>query len=82
MKCCEYIPSDHINKTSFSLQLKNEPSKLECYNTPGWKGFPLTNSLAYWAHLYVTKNTKCCEHGPRFLVCASAVSFKKCNNAE
>jgi hypothetical protein len=28
----------------------NGPNKLECYITLSWKGFPGTNSLAYWAN--------------------------------
>ncbi len=31
------------------------PNKLECYIKLGWKGLPVINALAYWAHLYVVK---------------------------
>ncbi len=41
-----------------------EPNKLECYNTVGCKSLSGINSLAYWAHLYVIKNGKCCEYDP------------------
>ncbi len=38
---------DHIHKTLFSSQLKNEANKLECYITLGCKCLLLTNTLAY-----------------------------------
>ena len=28
----------------------------------GWKALPGTNTLAYWAHLQVTKKLKCCDY--------------------
>jgi len=37
-----------IHKASFSSKLNNEPNKLECYITLGWKGLPITTTLAYW----------------------------------
>jgi len=39
----------------------NEPTKLKCYVTPGWKGLPGVNVLTYWAHSSATKKVKCCE---------------------
>ncbi len=47
MKCCEYGPWRHIQKTLFSSQVKIEPNMLECYNALGCQGLPLTNALAY-----------------------------------
>ncbi len=48
-KVCEneWIQKLHSQNFIFSL-LKNEPNKLQCYITLGWKGLPLTNTLAYW----------------------------------
>jgi hypothetical protein len=40
-----------IHNNSFSSQVKNEPNKLECYITLGWKGFPVTKTPAYWAQM-------------------------------
>ncbi len=37
----------------------NEPNKLECYITLGWKVLPGKNTLAYFAHLHVLKKMKC-----------------------
>jgi hypothetical protein len=36
----------------------NEYNKLEFYTPQGCKGLPGANSLAYWAHSYVTKKIK------------------------
>jgi hypothetical protein len=44
------------------LKLKNDPNKLECFITLGWRGFPLTNTLGYWTNLWVKKKMKCCEY--------------------
>jgi len=30
--------------------LQKWPNKLECYITLGWKGLPVTNTLALWTH--------------------------------
>jgi hypothetical protein len=38
------------------------PNKLECCITLGWKSLPGTNTLAYWAHCFVTEKMKCCEY--------------------
>ncbi len=43
----------------------NGPNKLGWYITLGWKGFPGTNTLAYWAHSQVVKKMKCCKCYPR-----------------
>jgi hypothetical protein len=37
-------PGVVFTKTSFSLKLKNGPSKLEFYITLDWKGLQLTNT--------------------------------------
>jgi hypothetical protein len=50
LKSCEYGTRDCIHRSSFSSQLKSEPYKLECRITLGWKGLPVTNTLAYWTH--------------------------------
>jgi hypothetical protein len=50
-----------IHNTSFSLQLTNGPSKLECYIRLGLKDLPMTNTQAYWGQ--VTKKMKGCEYG-------------------
>jgi len=42
----------------------NVPKKLGHYTTLGLKGLPMTNTLAYWPHLEVTKIMRCCEYGP------------------
>jgi hypothetical protein len=55
MKCCDYSPLDHIQKTSFSSELFNELNKLERYNILGLKGFPWTNTLPYCEPSKVTK---------------------------
>jgi hypothetical protein len=47
--------------TRFIQQFPNGLNKLECYIALDWKGLPRTNTLAYWAHLKVTKKMKCCE---------------------
>ncbi len=36
-------------------KILNGPSKLMCYITLGWKSLPVTNTVAYWARLKVTK---------------------------
>jgi hypothetical protein len=36
--------------TSFYLQLRNGPNKLECVIMPGWKSLPGSNTQAYWAN--------------------------------
>ena len=64
-----------IRKTSFSLQLKNEHSKLERYIKLGWKGLTPTPTSAYWNHSQVTKNMKCCEYGPRIFVTSKPLQF-------
>jgi len=38
---------DRIHNTSFSSLLKDRAQ----YFTSGWKGFPGTNTLAYWAQI-------------------------------
>ncbi len=52
---------DHNHNTLFSSQLLNEPNKPLCYTTIGWNGLPGINTLAHWAHSYVTMKMKCCE---------------------
>jgi hypothetical protein len=42
----------------------NQPNKLECYITLGWKGLQVKNTLAYWVYLEVTKKIKGCEYDP------------------
>ncbi len=37
-------------------------SKSECYITLSWKDMPDSNTLAYWAHVLITKKMKCCEY--------------------
>jgi hypothetical protein len=34
-------------------------NNLECYITLGWKGLPVTNTLAYWVKSLVTIKLKC-----------------------
>ncbi len=41
--------------------------KLECYITLGWKGFPVTNTIAYWDYSQARKKMKCCEYNPNGL---------------
>ncbi len=41
----------HIYYTSFSSLLMNEPNKLVCYITLGWKGLPGTDTLAFGYNL-------------------------------
>jgi hypothetical protein len=41
-------PMDCIHNTSFYLKLMNWTYELLCYNTLGWKGLSVTNTLAYW----------------------------------
>jgi hypothetical protein len=43
---------------SFSSKHTNKPNKLECCITLGCKGYPETNTIAYWAHSKVTKKMK------------------------
>jgi hypothetical protein len=43
----------------------NGPDKLEHCITVGWKGMPETNTLAYLAHLQVTKKMKFWKYVPR-----------------
>jgi hypothetical protein len=40
-----------IHNISFSLSVTNTPKKLQCYMTLGWRGFPGTNTLAFWAQI-------------------------------
>jgi hypothetical protein len=41
----------------------NGPNKPECFIALMCKGFPETNTLAYWAYLKVTEKIKSCEYG-------------------
>jgi hypothetical protein len=43
----------------------NRPTELECSITLGWKVLSQTNTLAFWAHLYVPKKMKFFENSPR-----------------
>ncbi len=61
MKCCEYISSVSIHNPTFSLQLMIRPNMLEFYMTWGWKGSPITNTLACLVHSKVVKKMKHCE---------------------
>jgi hypothetical protein len=45
IKCCEYSPWAHINKTLFSSQLTNRPNKLEHFIKLGKKGLAVTKTL-------------------------------------
>ncbi len=42
----------------------NGPNKLEFFIKLGWKGLPVINTLAYWAHLEVMNKMKSCEYNP------------------
>jgi hypothetical protein len=45
---------------------------------PGWKGFAVTNTLAYWVRLSVAKKIKCCEHGPKtFELCEISICTRR-----
>ncbi len=52
------------HSTTFYLYVINWPNRLDCYITLGWKVFPGTNTLAYWAHSY---KKKCCEYNPKII---------------
>ncbi len=41
------------------------PDKLQFYITLSWRGFPGTNTLAYWSHSWVKKMLKFCENDSR-----------------
>jgi hypothetical protein len=58
MKCYENDSWDHIHKFHF-LYFTNGRNKLEHLVTLGWKGFSVTNTIAYWAHLLATKKIEC-----------------------
>jgi hypothetical protein len=45
IKCCECSPRDQIHKILFSLKLKNEANKLDCFITLG------LNDLTVLKHL-------------------------------
>jgi hypothetical protein len=62
-----------IHNNQFSLQCTNRPNKLTCFITLGWKGLQETNTLAYWAHLNITKKMKCREYGPCVIKLFTAV---------
>jgi hypothetical protein len=47
MKGYEYNPWDCIHNISFHSKLMNGSNKLDCYITLGWKGLPVTDTLAY-----------------------------------
>jgi hypothetical protein len=38
-------------------------------NKLGWKGLPITNTLAYWARSYVMKKIKCSKYSIWFSYC-------------
>jgi hypothetical protein len=48
----------------FSSQPMNGSINLKCYLTLGWKSWPGTNNLAYWADSEVTNEMKCCKYVP------------------
>jgi hypothetical protein len=50
MQFCEYIPWGSIHNTLFSLFITNQANKVEYYIMLGWKGLPVTNTLAYRAN--------------------------------
>ncbi len=53
---------DCIYNTSFSALLTNGPTKLKRYISISRKGSQWTSTLAYRAHLKVTKKMKSCEY--------------------
>ncbi len=65
-----------IQNTSFSSLLTNGSYKLQHYITLGWKGLPGTNTLANWAHSYVSKKMKCCECDPWLLLMCRLNAFQ------
>jgi len=44
------MTTDTILTALFSPKLLNGPNNIEGYITLGWKYFPGTNSVAYWAN--------------------------------
>ncbi len=57
----------------------NGHNKRDCYISLGWKGFPLTNTLANWEHSQVTKKMKCCEYGPWYHIHNTSFSLSLMN---
>ncbi len=49
---------DRIHNPSFYSELKDRSNKLECYITLGWKSFPVTNTLSFWACSQVKNKIK------------------------
>jgi hypothetical protein len=47
--------------TSFSSKLINGPNNLKCYISFGWKGLPVTNTLAYSVQALIKNEMKYCE---------------------
>ncbi len=39
-------------------------NKTECYITQEWKGLPVTNTIACWAHSYVKQNLSVVNMAP------------------
>jgi hypothetical protein len=54
-----YKAWNRIHNTSISCLLTKKQDKVECYIRVGWKGLPVTNSLAFWAHLEVRSKSSC-----------------------
>jgi hypothetical protein len=48
-KCLKIDTWYCIHNTPFSLELMNQPNKLDCIITLSWKGLQLPNTLIYWA---------------------------------
>jgi hypothetical protein len=69
---CIDLESDN---SSFSLYLINGLNRLECSGALGYKCLPWTNTLAFWAHLQVTKIMKCCEYSLRPIGGSHQVDF-------
>ncbi len=51
------------SQTSYSSKLNNGSNKLDYLSLASLSSLVLCNTLAYYAHSYVTKKIKCCEHG-------------------
>jgi hypothetical protein len=55
---------EKIHNASFSSYLTDGPKKLECYIIIGRKGRSGTSTQAYWTHLKVINEMKCCNYDP------------------
>ncbi len=60
-------PGNYFTTLHFHHMLQMGPIS-ESFIILDWKGLPLTNTIAYRAHLKVMKKMKCCEYGNRELI--------------